>query len=288
MRSLLFVPADAARKLEKSVAAGADALIIDLEDSVAPGAKAIAREAARNFIAATRPLKSRPYLIVRVNALDSGHIDADLEAVMAAAPDAILLPKSRDGADVQHLGAKLAVHEARNGLPDGQTRILAIATETAGAIFGLASYAGASRRLTGLTWGAEDLSAALGCEATRRADGDYTDPFRLARALTLFAAHSAQVEPIDTVFTDFRDEAGLRRECEAARRDGFSGKLAIHPAQVAAINKHFTPSAEAVQRAQKIVAAFAAQPDVGVLSIDGQMVDAPHLARAHRLLSRLL
>ena len=182
MRSLLFVPADSPRKLEKSLAAGADALIVDLEDSVALDAKPKARQAARDFITAARKQTDAPRLILRVNALDTGLTDADLDVVMSAAPHAIMLPKSRHGADVQHLGAKLAVREAECGLADGSTGIIAIATETAGAIFGLGSYAGASRRLQGLTWGAEDLSAALGSEATRLTDGSYADPYRLARA----------------------------------------------------------------------------------------------------------
>ena len=287
MRSLLFVPADSPHKLEKSLDAGADALIVDLEDSVALAAKPAARAAARAFIAAAMQRVDRPRIVLRVNALDTGLIDADLDAVMAAAPDAIMLPKSRHGADVQHLGAKLAVREAEHNLEDGATGVIAIATETAGAIFGLGSYAGASRRLRGLTWGAEDLSAALGSESTRLADGAYTDPYRLARALTLFGACAADVDPIDTVFVNFRDQQSFRAECEAARRDGFTGKMAIHPDQVAIINAVFTPPPQAVEQARKIVAAFAQNPGAGVLSIDGRMTDRPHLLRAERMLARL-
>ena len=286
MRSLLFVPADSPRKLEKSLESGADALIIDLEDAVALAAKPAARVAARDFLRATQAAARRPMLIVRVNALDTGLVDADLDAIMPAAPDAIMLPKSRHGADVQHLSVKLAVREAENDLPDGAVKIIPIATETADAIFGLSSYAGASARLAGLTWGAEDLAAALGAETNRLEDGSYADPYRLARAMTLFAARAADVEPIDTVFPNFRDEARLRAECAAARRDGFTGKMAIHPSQVAAINAAFTPSPEALDHARKIVAAFAREPDAGVLNLDGAMIDRPHLKRAERLLAR--
>ena len=286
MRSLLFVPADSPRKLEKSLESGADALIIDLEDAVALAAKPAARVAARDFLRATRSAARRPMLIVRVNALDTGLADADLDAIMPAAPDAIMLPKSRHGADVQHLSVKLAVREAENDLPDGAVKIIPIATETADAIFGLSSYAGASARLAGLTWGAEDLAAALGAETNRLENGSYADPYRLARAMTLFAARAADVEPIDTVFPNFRDEAGLRAECAAARRDGFTGKMAIHPGQVAAINAAFTPSPEALDHARKIVAAFAREPDAGVLNLDGAMIDRPHLKQAERLLAR--
>ena len=286
MRSLLFVPADSPRKLEKSLESGADALIIDLEDAVALAAKPAARVAAHDFLRATRAAARRPMLIVRVNALDTVLADADLDAIMPAAPDAIMLPKSRHGADVQHLSVKLAVREAENDLPDGAVKIIPIATETADAIFGLSSYAGASARLAGLTWGAEDLAAALGAETNRLENGSYADPYRLARAMTLFAARAADVEPIDTVFPNFRDEAGLRAECAAARRDGFTGKMAIHPGQVAAINAAFTPSPEALDHARKIVAAFAREPDAGVLNLDGAMIDRPHLKQAERLLAR--
>ncbi len=286
MRSLLFAPADSPRKLEKSLATGADAVLIDLEDSVALNAKDTARRRAADFLREARRQSHAPVLIVRVNALDSGLIEHDLDAVMGAAPDAIMLPKSRHGADVQHLSVKLAVREAENNLADGATRIIPIATETADAIFGLASYAGASQRLSGLTWGAEDLAAALGAETNRRADGEYTDPYRLARTLTLFAARAADVFPIDTVYPDFRDLKGLRRECEAARRDGFEAKMAIHPTQVAVINDVFTPSPEALDRARRIVDAFAQNPDAGVLNLDGAMIDRPHLRQAERVLRR--
>jgi citrate lyase subunit beta/citryl-CoA lyase len=287
MRSLLFVPADSPRKLEKSLESGADAVIVDLEDSVAPANKGAARANARDFIVKAKLATKRPALLVRVNALGTGLVDDDLDGVMAAAPDIVMLPKSRDRADVQGLSVKIAVREAEHNLPDGATRILPIATETAGAIFGLSSYAGASARLVGLTWGAEDLAAELGAETNRLADGGYTDAFRLARALTLLAARAAEVDPIDTVYPNFRDLDGLRAECEAARRDGFVAKMAIHPAQVPVINDVFTPSAQAVARAREIVAAFAANPRAGVLSLDGEMVDRPHLKQAERILRRV-
>ena len=286
MRSLLFVPADSDRKLEKSLSSGADAVILDLEDSISAEARPAARERARHFIEQTRQLASAPRLILRINALDTGETDCDLDAVMQAGPHAIMLPKCRNGADVQHLGAKLAVREAEFALPDGATGIIAIATETAGSLFGLGSYAGASRRLLGLAWGAEDLSAALGAETSRNADGSLTGPYALARDLTLIGASAANVDPIDTVFVDFRDTAGLANECEAARRDGFTCKLAIHPKQVEIINACFTPSAQALAKARAIVAAFAAAPGAGVVAIDGAMFDRPHLLRAQRILAR--
>jgi citrate lyase subunit beta/citryl-CoA lyase len=286
MRSLLFVPADSDRKLEKSLESGADAVILDLEDSISAAARPAARERARAFISHARGLASPPRLVLRVNGLDSGAIDADLDAVMPAGPDAVMLPKCRTGADVQHLGAKLAVREAEYALPDGATGIIAIATETPAAVFGLGTYAGASHRLLGLAWGAEDLSAALGAEASRTTDGHLTSPFALARDLTLIGARAANAEPIDTVYVDFRDEPGLRAECEAARRDGFTCKLAIHPGQVGIINACFTPTADTLAKAQAVVAAFAAAPDAGVVSIDGAMFDRPHLLRAQRILAR--
>lgn len=286
MRSLLFVPADSASKLDKAMASGADAVIVDLEDSIAPERKAGARDAAAAFVAAVQARPQRPRLLVRINGLDTGLADADLDAVVRACPDAIMLPKAEGGAAIIHADAKLAVREAQAGLPDGGVKIVAIATETAQALFLAGTYRGASARLIGLTWGAEDLSVELGAEANRDADGRFLDPYRLARSLALAAAGSAQVQAIDTVYVDYRNEAGLRRECEEARRDGFTGKMAIHPAQVAVMNAVFTPTREAVEKAQAVVAAFAAAPGAGTVGIGGVMYDRPHLARAHQLLAR--
>ena len=286
MRSLLFVPADSPKKLTKGMASGADALILDLEDGVAPAAKNAARATLRDFLNEARGSKARPRLYVRINAFSTGLADGDLEAVVAAAPDGIMLPKCGAGADVTLLDAKLAVHEALAGLADGSVRILALVTETPGSLFTLGTYAGASPRLEGMTWGAEDLSVALGAETNRLVDGTYADPYRLARALMLAAAADAEVTPIDSVYVSYRDLTGLRAEAEAGRRDGFAAKMAIHPDQVAAINEVFTPSADSVARAKRIVAAFAADPSVGVIGLDGEMLDQPHLKRAERLLAR--
>jgi citrate lyase subunit beta/citryl-CoA lyase len=286
MRSLLFVPADSARKLDKAMRSGADVLIVDLEDSIALDAKAKARESAVAFLKGALMSAERPYLMVRVNGLQTGLTDADLDAVAPAKPDAIMLPKAEGGAAVVHADAKLAVREAQCGLPDGHTKILPIATETAAAMFLAGTFAGASARLMGLTWGAEDLSAELGAQANRDSEGRFLDPYRLARTLCLVGASAAGVPAIDTVFVDFRDSTGFRRECEEACRDGFVGKMAIHPAQVPIINEVFTPSAEAIARAQSIVDAFASSPGAGVVGIGGVMYDRPHLVRAKQLLGR--
>ena len=287
MRSLLFVPGDNPSKIAKAATAGADVLLLDLEDSVAPSSKPEARKIVAEAIADLRTDRVRCRLFVRVNALDTGLTDADLDVVMKAAPDGLMLPKSATGADVQHLAAKIAVREAELSLPDGATRIIAIATETAASLFGLGTYRAASPRLAALTWGAEDLAADLGAESNRTETGEYADPYRLARTLTLAGAAAADVPAIDTVFTSFRDADALRRECEAARRDGFSGKMAIHPAQVPIINEVFTPSPEAVAHARRIVEAFAAAPDAGVVGIDGKMIDRPHLRQALRIIGRV-
>jgi citrate lyase subunit beta / citryl-CoA lyase len=286
MRSLLFVPADQPGKLDKAAGCGADALIVDLEDSVAPQRKEAARTGAAGFVAQTLSRPNRPRLIVRVNGLTTGLIDADLDAIVAARPDAIMLPKAEGGASVVHADAKLTAREALCGLADGSVGIVAIATETATALFLAGTYRGASARLTALTWGAEDLSAGLGAEANRDAQGNFLDPYRLARTLCIAAAAAAEVQAIDTVYVDFRNEAGLRRECEEARRDGFTGKMAIHPGQVATINDVFTPKPEAIAKARAIIAAFAATPGAGVVGIDGVMYDRPHVAKAERLLAR--
>ncbi|BCG94280.1 HpcH/HpaI aldolase/citrate lyase family protein [Mesorhizobium sp. 131-2-1] len=285
MRSLLFVPGDSEKKLEKGFGAGADVVIVDLEDSVAAGNKQSAREIAARFIAAHRQ-KTASAIYVRVNDLSTGLTDDDLTALVPAAPDGIMLPKSNSGQDVQQLSAKLRVHEAENGLPDGAIRILPIITETPAGVLTAATYAGASTRLAGLTWGAEDLSAAIGARAARDERGRYTDVFRLARAMTILAAGAAEVAAIDTVFPDFRDMEAFAAECREAERDGFAGKMAIHPAQVPVINAAFTPSAEAVRHSQVIVDAFAAAGNPGVVGIDGKMYDRPHLRLAERLLAR--
>jgi len=289
MRSLLFVPADSARKLDKAMSSGADALIIDLEDSIALDGKARARESAVAFLKHATASAMRPYLMVRVNGLQTGLTDADLDAIAPAKPDAIMLPKAEGGAALAHADAKLAVREAQNDLPDGRIKILPIATETAAALFMVGTFAGASARLIGMTWGAEDLSAELGARANRDEQGRFLDPYRLARSLCLAGAAVAAVPAIDTVFIDFRNDAGFRRECEEACRDGFVGKMAIHPAQVPIINEVFTPSADAIAHARSVIAAFAAAPGAGVagvVGIGGVMYDRPHLVRAKQLLAR--
>jgi citrate lyase subunit beta/citryl-CoA lyase len=283
MRSLLFVPGDSERKLEKGLVSGADALIIDLEDSVSAAGKPAARALTAQFLAARR--EGGPMLIVRVNDLSTGLTDDDLCAVMAGGPDAIMLPKCGGLDHVVHLSAKLRVHEADHGLPDGATGILPIITETGAGVLNAHSYA-PQTRLVGITWGAEDLSADIGASATRDANGVYTDVFRLARALTLLAASAAQAGAIDTVFPNFRDEAAFRRDCEEGARDGFTGRMAIHPAQVPVINEVFTPSDAAIDHARTVIEAFAAAGNPGVVAIEGAMYDRPHLRRAERILER--
>lgn len=286
MRSLLFIPGDSPRKLEKGLTSGADVLLLDLEDSIAPEGKAAARETTVAFLREAPPVARRPLLYVRVNGIDTGLIDADLDSVLAGKPDGIMLPKAEGGASIVHLDAKLTAREPMHGIAAGATAILALTTETAKAMFLAGTYAGASPRVAGLTWGAEDLSAELGAEANRDADGNFLDPYRLARTLCLVAAAASQVPAIDTVYVDFRNEAGLKRECEEARRDGFTGKLAIHPGQVPIINEVFTPTAEALAHAQAVVDAFAAAGGAGVVGIGGVMYDRPHLAKAKQLLAR--
>jgi citrate lyase subunit beta / citryl-CoA lyase len=287
MRSLLFIPGDSPRKLEKGICSGADALLLDLEDSIAPEKKTEARATTAAFLKQARTASNRPRLFVRVNGLATGLTDGDLDAVMAAHPDGIVFPKAEGGAAVVHCDAKITAREAIHGLPDGGIDIIAIATETAQAIFLAGTYGSSSKRLKALTWGAEDLSVELGAEANRDSNGNFLEPYRLARSLCLAGAAAAQVQAIDTVYIDFRNEAGFRRECEEARRDGFTGKMLIHPAQVAVCNEVFTPTAEAIKKAEAVVAAFAANPSVGTVGIGGVMFDRPHLERARQLLARV-
>jgi len=284
MRSLLFVPADSERKLEKALASGADVLILDLEDSVSADAKPRAREIATAFLRAKGG--SAPTLFVRINDLRSGLADADLDAVMAAGPAGIMLPKCEGPDDVMALAMRLRVREADNGLEDGVTRILPIITETARGVLHASHFDRPLPRLAGLTWGAEDLSAAIGARAARDEAGRFTHLFDMARSLTLLAASASDTAAIDTVYPDFRDEAGFLRSCEDGERDGFTARMAIHPAQVEVINRVFTPSPEAIAAAQAVVDAFASHGDAGVVAIEGKMYDRPHLRAAQRLLAR--
>src|SRR5262245_32925525 len=286
MRSLMFIPGDDENKLAKGVGCGADALILDLEDAVSAARKAAARQISARYIAATRALERRPLIYVRLNALDTPYWEDDLACVMGSRPDGVLLPKARSGGDVHTLSIALNHAEERAGLNRGATRIIAITTEVPVSLLQMHSYVGSSSRLGGLSWGAEDLSAVLGAKANREADGTWTSPYRLARNLCLFTASAANAQPIDTVFVDLRDVQGLRAEASVAARDGFTAKMAIHPAQVPVINELFTPTAEEVGSAQEVVQLFAENPDAGVLAHRGQMVDRAHVVRAERILAR--
>ncbi len=274
LRSLLFVPGDRPDRMEKALGSGADALILDLEDAVAPAAKA----EARRHVAAFLDAHSGAQLWVRVNPLDSPEHEKDLAAILSAHPDGIVLPKAEGGESVAELARRLT------GQGNATARILAIATETPAAMFQLGSYGG-HKRLAGLTWGAEDLPAAIGATTSREEDGRFTPPYELARALCLFGAAAAGVAPIETVYPAFKDMEGLAAYAARARRDGFTGMMAIHPAQVPVINDAFTPSAEEIAYARAVVAAFEADPGAGALSLDGKMIDRPHLVQARRTLA---
>ena len=283
MRSLLFVPGHDARKLAKGLDCGADALIVDLEDSVPDAEKSRARGVCAEFVAANR---ERLPLFVRVNALATGLLLDDLAAVVRAQPYGIMLPKSGSGRDVARVDTYLSELEARDGLGAGSLRILPIVTESGAAMFELGSYAReAGPRLCGMMWGGEDLATDIGA-SSNRTDGRYTPPFELARSLCLFGATAAGVPAVDAVFTDFRDVDGLRAEAQAAVTAGFSAKAAIHPGQVQTINEVFTPTDEALRQANAIVAAFAQQPGAGAVNIGGRMFDRPHLTAAQRIIAR--
>lgn len=288
MRSLLFVPADSDRKMSKAMASGADAVILDLEDSIALDGKARARAVAREFLAATMSTwtPARPRVYVRINDLATPFWQDDLIMLESVLPHGVLLPKARSGADVHQLSVALGHAEEKAGVQPGATRILALITEVAVSLLQLPSYIGSSSRLVGFTWGAEDLSAEIGASANREPDGSFTSPYRLARDMMLLTATAAEVPAIDTVYIDFRNKAGLALEATIAARDGFVGKMAIHPDQVPIINEAFTPSPAEVERAVAIVAAFEAANGAGVVGLQGQMLDRPHLVLARRTLAR--
>lgn len=287
MRSYLFVPGDDERKISKALASQADALILDLEDSVTASRKAMAREVTA--AALTSVSDEGPKLFVRINPLTSGLAQDDLAAIMKAAPYGIMQPKSRSAADAVTLSSMLSRLEAEFGRQDHATKLLVLATELAAAVQNMAGYDASGPRLCGLTWGAEDLSADIGASATRNDVGAYTDVFAMARTKTLLAAKSASVyqhvNAIDTVYPNFRDEKGFAEDCAIAARDGFTAKLAIHPVQVDEINRIFTPNEDEIARARAIVAAFA-ECKTGVTSLEGQMLDRPHLLKAQRLIER--
>ena len=285
LRSLLFVPGDSERKFARARDCGADALILDLEDSVAPSEKVSARAYVAHLI---EPLAKRAWtFIVRVNALDTGLTLEDLAAVVKPGLDALLIPKVNGAADLERIGSYLDELEAKAGMASGSVKLAIVATETPKAMFALGSYAPAHPRLIALTWGADDLSAALGATDNKEPDGSWTFPYQLARAQCLFAASAAEVAPIDTIYADFRDLEGLERDCRRSRRDGFVGRLAIHPDQVAAINRAYAPSEAEVAHARKIVAAFDANPGSGALGVEGKMVDLPHLKAARKILASI-
>lgn len=285
LRSLLFVPGDSDRKLVRALSAGADALILDLEDAVAAEHKAAARGRIRELLLA-HPERARTQLWVRINPLDTPEALADLAAIVGARPDGILQPKIRGADDVIRLAHYLDALEAQQQLEAGRISIVPVATETPAALFALGELGRSGPRLLGLTWGAEDLSAAVGATGNREADGRWTQPYQLARSLCLFAAHAAGVLAFDTLYVELRNAEGLRGACAAASRDGFVGKLAIHPDQVAIINECFLPSSADLAHARAVVELFAANPGVAALSFEGKMLDIPHLRQAQKTLAR--
>ena len=279
LRSLLFVPADSERKLEKARGSNADALILDLEDSVARENRPRARKLVCEFAGTAG---ERPALWVRINPVGSSDCAADLDAAVAAEPVGIVVPKTDSPDTLRALDQALSERERAHGIAEGTIRVLPVATETPAAVLSLFEYRNPPPRLAALTWGAEDLSAALGAATNRDENGEFVFTYRVVRSLCLIAAKAAAVDAIETLHADFRDHAGLERVARAAQRDGFSGMLAIHPDQVAIINAAFTPSAADVEHARRVVAAFAG--GAGVAALDGKMLDQPHLKQAQHIL----
>ena len=279
LRSLLFVPADSEKKLAKSKSSPADALILDLEDSVAPENRPKARDMVREFLKETH----RQAIWVRINPLGSDDFIRDIEAVTASKPAGYVVPKPDGPYALGVIDAHLITREMQAGLVHGSIKLLPVATETPIAAMSLQDYRSPPPRLAAMTWGAEDLSAALGAATNRDENGEFLLTYRIVRSLCLIAAKAADVPAIETLHADFRDEKGLERAARAAQREGFAGMLAIHPDQVAVINEAFTPSVSDVEHAKKVVAAFAG--GAGVASLDGKMLDQPHLKQAKNVLA---
>lgn len=283
IRSLLFAPGDSEKKMGKAVEVESDVVILDLEDSVSDSRKVIARGLVTEFLK-SRPDDLRPQLYVRVNPLDTEYCLEDISQVAAAAPAGILLPKTDSGKDIQKLSNYLDVLETANGLAKNSIRIIAVATETAASVFNMGSYQKCSERLCGITWGAEDLGAAVRASTSLTSSKDWTAPYQMVRSLCLFGAYAANIEALDTVMADFRDMNQLSVVCDQARKDGFTGKLAIHPCQVEVINKAFTPTKEEIEHAKAVLALFNENPNAGTLQLDGKMIDKPHIEQAKKII----
>lgn len=285
MRSWLFAPGDSDKKMNKAADGEADIVILDLEDAVVESGKADARNAIAELLR-SKDEAERARLWVRVNPLDGKWTADDLSVVMPARPGGIMLPKSRGRADVEELDRQMTALEVENGIEPGSTPVIALVTETAAAMFTTGDYAGAPR-LVGMTWGAEDLADSLGAQSNKDFEGEFAFTYKLARSLCLLGAAAAEVVPVETIDTNFRDLEGLRKRAIEVRRQGYRGMLAIHPAQVPVINEAFTPSEEEVAEAREIVALFEDNPGAGAIGWRGGMLDRPHLSRARQLLAQV-
>ena len=281
IRSLLFAPGDSEKKMRKAASIGADCVILDLEDSVAESRKQLARDMVCQFLTTIEDSDVEFY--VRINPTESRFCKDDIAKVVPSKPTGIVLPKANGPNDVSTIVNYLDILEAEHGLSEGSTKILPVATETAAAVFTLGNYSGLTSRLSGLTWGAEDLGAAVGATVNLQPNKDWTTPYLMVRALCLFGAHAAEVQAIDTVMADFKDLVQLKNVCDDARKDGFTGKIAIHPAQVSIINEAFSPSEEEVEHAKAVLTVFKENPNAGTLQLDGKMIDKPHIVQANRI-----
>jgi citrate lyase beta subunit len=285
-RSLHFVPGGNERMIAKALTLAADGLILDLEDAVPPDRKAATRPIVRGWLE-TLDFGGRERWI-RMNPLSTGLGRADLEETIGGRPDGYVVPKPRHARDVVEVAQILDGLERRHGVPHGATRLLPIATETPEGLLNVRDIATASPRIVAVSWGIEDLGAAMGLGRARDREGRYLDIPRHARVMCAIAAFAAGVEWLDTVYTDIADLDGLRRECEDGVAMGFTGKISIHPNQVPVINDAFTPAPEAVAEARALIAAFEEHRARGVyaFTFKGQMVDAPHLAGALKVVAR--
>ena len=286
MRSLLFVPADSEKKIAKAIASEADAVVFDLEDSISTANKSQARDHIADFMQTDSRSEKAPKYYVRINDLTTPYWRADIEKIVPCKPDGLLLPKARFGADVETLCLELERLEKESGLPAGTLDLMALITETAQSLLNMSSFVGCNDRLSAMTWGAEDLSAEIGAKANRDSTGRFTDIYGYARTQTLIVSAAAECLPLDTVYVDFKNDEGLRTEALEACRDGFLGKFAIHPNQIGIINEVFTPTSDEIAHAEAVIAAFDDAGNAGVTSLDGKMLDRPHLVNAQRLLKR--
>lgn len=281
-RSYMFVPGDNERKLGKAQSLGTDALILCLEDAVSEENKPTARKMVKEYLLQHQD-NTTAQLWVRVNPLSSPHLLDDLVAVMAGRPYGIFFPKPSTAQDFITLDHYITALEAQNDIEAGSTRIMSVVESALGTL-NQADFIRATPRLNGMCWGAEDMSADIGASTNMDEQGVHFLVHQMNRANCLILCAAGNMQPVDGICVDYKNDAKLRDECKRARREGFTGKIAIHPSQVAIINELFTPSSKEIDHARRVIEAFENAGGAGTVGLEGKMLDMPHLRQARHIL----